>query len=194
MLHLQRLGASGAVLVWILLGMAPGRADSAADQAGAAAPNERSAWKHHHATFAYYGITSAYSCDGLEDKVKEILLYLGARQDAHVQATGCPRGPSSPSHQAFVTVDFDAVQAAPDSSDTDNVQAHWADLQVAPRHPRFIEEGDCELIDGLRAVLKDGFSWRGLEYSTSCIPHQLELGGFKVQGAVLQPAAPAAAH
>jgi hypothetical protein len=192
--HVQRLGAAGAALVWMLLGMVPGRADSAADQAGATAPTERSAWKHHHLSFAYYGLTSAYTCDSLEDKVKEILLYVGARKDAQVQATGCPRGPSSPSHQAFVTADFDTLQAAPDSSDADSVQARWADLQVAPRHPRFMDDGDCELVDGLRPVLKDGFSWRGLDYSTNCIPHQLLLGSFAVRGAVLQPAAAVAAH
>ncbi len=192
--HVQRLGAAGAVLGWILLGMASGSAYSAADQAGSAAPTERSAWKHHHVTFAYFGITAAYTCDSLEDKVKQILLYVGARQDAQVQATGCPRGPSSLSHQAVVTVDFDTLQAAPDSSDADSVQARWADMQVAPRHPRFMDEGDCELIDGMRPVLKDGFSWRGLDYSTSCFPHELPLDGFAVRGAVLRPAAPVAAH
>jgi len=188
MLRIQRLGAAGAVLVWILLGMAPGRAFSAADQTGTAAATERGAWKHHHASFTYFGFSTAYSCDGLEDKVKRILLYLGARQDVQVQAEGCPRGLSSLSRQIFVTLDFDALQAAPDSGDADNVQARWADLQVAPHYPRFIEAGDCDLVYGLRAVLKDGFSWRGLDYSTNCIPHQLPLDNFAVHGLVLQPA------
>jgi hypothetical protein len=191
--HLQRLGAAGAVLGWILLGIAPGRADSAADQVDTAAATEQSAWKHHHATFSYYGLTTLYTCDGLEDKVKQILRYLGARKDMQVQAS-CARGPNAPSHQAWVTVDFDTVQAAPDASDADNVQARWAPMQVAPRHPRFMEDGDCELVDGLRAVLKDGFSWRGLDYNTNCVPHDLWLGGFQVRGEVLLPAAPAAAH
>jgi hypothetical protein len=194
MLHAQRLGAAGAVLAWILLGLAPGRAYSAADQLDAAAPMEPGAWKHHHVTFVYYGLTALYTCDGLEDKVKEILLFLGARRDALVQASGCARGPDSPSHEAFVTVDFDALQAAAATTDVDNVQARWTAMQVAPRHPRFIDEGDCELMDDLRAVLKDGFSWRGLDYSASCVPHNLSLGGFHVRGQVLQPVAPAPAH
>lgn len=145
MTHLQGLGAASAVLVSMLLGLAPGRADSAAGQVGTTAPTERSAWKHHHATFTYAGFTSAYTCDSMEDKVKEILLFVGARKDAQVQATGCPRGPNSLSHLVTVSVDFDTLQAAPDSSQTDGVQARWTDLQFAPRHPRFMDEG------GLRA-------------------------------------------
>jgi hypothetical protein len=189
----KRLGAAGAVLVALLLGLGSLAANSASDQPGAVSSSERSAWKHHHATFSYYGLTSLYTCDGLEDKVKQILLYLGARKGVQVQAS-CARGPNAPSHQAWVTVDFDALQAAPDSPDADSVQAHWAATQVAPRRPRFMEDGDCELIDDLRAVLKDGFSWRGLDYRASCVPHNLELGGFEVRGEVLQPAAPAPAH
>jgi hypothetical protein len=155
---------------------------------------ERSAWKHHHSSFSYYGLTALYTCDGLEEKVKQILLYLGARPDAQVQATGCSPGPNSPSHTAFVTADFNTVQATADSADADGVRAEWAGRQVAPRHPRFIDAGDCELIDGLRAVLKDGFSWRGLDYSATCVPYDLSLGDFNVRGEVLQPATPPAAH
>jgi hypothetical protein len=174
------------------LGVTPDRAESAADQAGAAAATESVAWKHHHATFSYYGLTALYTCDGLEDKVKQILLYLGARKDVQVQAS-CARGPTAPSHQAFVTVDFDALAAASGAGDAGDVQAHWTATQVEPRHPRFMEAGDCELIDDLRTVLKDGFSWRGLDYNASCVPYNLDLGGFQVRGQVLQPAAPAAA-
>jgi hypothetical protein len=185
--HTLRSGAVGAVLIGILC-------TAAAAAAPGAAPVEHGAWKHHHSTFSYYGLTSLYTCDGLEDKVKEILLYLGARSDALVQATGCSPGPNSPSHTAFVTVDFNTVQATPDSADADGMQAQWADRQVAARHPRFIDAGDCELIDGLRTVLKDGFSWRGLDYSTTCVPYDLSLGGFNVRGEVLQPSAPPPAH
>ncbi|HXN10737.1 MAG TPA: hypothetical protein VN859_05800 [Steroidobacteraceae bacterium] len=192
--HASRLGAAGAILLSTLLAVASGRTFGAADQPVAPVPAERSAWKHHHVVFSYYGLTALYTCDGLEDKVRQILLFLGARKDAQVQATGCPRGPSSPSHQAFVTADFDALQAAPDSSDADNVQAHWAATQVTPRRPRFMDEGDCELVDGMRALLKDGFSWRGLDYNASCVPYSLSLGGFNVRGEVLQPSVIAPAH
>ncbi len=198
--HASRPGAAGAIVFSTLLALAGGRASSAtaqpaaAEQPAATVTSERSAWKHHHVAFQYYGLTALYTCDGLEDKVKQILLFLGARKDAQVQATGCFRGPNSPSHQAFVTVDFDALQAAPESTDADSVQAHWAATQVTPRRPRFMDEGDCELVDGLRAVVKDGFSWRGLDYRASCVPYSLSLGGFDVRGEVLQLTVPAPAH
>lgn len=199
--HSLRPGAAGAVLLGILCAVGAGAAHGAAPIEPSAPINgtasiERSAWKHHHSTFSYYGLTALYTCDGLEEKVKQILLYLGARPDAQVQATGCGPGPDSPSHTAFVTVDFNTVQAeaTPDSGDAVGVQAQWAGRQVAPRHPRFIDAGDCELIDGLRAVLKDGFSWRGLDYSATCVPYDLTLGDFNVRGEVLQPTTPPATH
>ncbi len=206
MLHASRPGAARAVVISTLLWLGAGQALSASEspaaadqpatagQTAAGASAERSAWKHHHAAFQYYGLTALYTCDGLEDKVKQILLFLGARKDAQVQATGCFRGPNSPSHEAFVTVDFDTLQAAPESSDADIVQAHWAATQVTPRRPQFMDEGDCELVDGMRAVVKEGFSWRGLDYNASCVPYSLTLGGFNVRGEVLRPTVPAAAH
>ena len=95
MLHAQRWGAAGAVLVGVLLSLSPVRAHGAADQAPAAVPVEPGAWKHHHVTFVYYGLTALYTCDGLEDKVAQILRFLGARKDVQVQAPAV-RGDRSP--------------------------------------------------------------------------------------------------
>ena len=37
-------------------------------------------WKEQHLRFYYLGRTSRYSCDGLRDKVRAMLLELGARR------------------------------------------------------------------------------------------------------------------
>src|SRR6202165_980949 len=80
-----RVVAAGAVAVLLT---ATGWA--AADEAGAAATHGESAvWTPKELTFAYQGFTTKYSCDGLRDKVRSILLKLGAREDLQVNASPC---------------------------------------------------------------------------------------------------------
>ncbi len=42
-------------------------------------------WKEQHLEFSYMGRTARYSCEGLRDKMRSLLLDLGARRDL----TGC---------------------------------------------------------------------------------------------------------
>src|ERR1700694_5518906 len=46
-------------------------------------------WKEHHIDFFYMGRTARYSCEGLRDKVRAMLLDLGARRDLKIMAVGC---------------------------------------------------------------------------------------------------------
>ena len=46
-------------------------------------------WREQHLRFFYMGRTSRYSCDGLRDKVRAMLLDLGARRDLTITALGC---------------------------------------------------------------------------------------------------------
>src|SRR6267154_4119568 len=46
-------------------------------------------WREQHLEFFYMGRTSRYSCDGLRDKVRAMLLDLGARRDVKIAAIGC---------------------------------------------------------------------------------------------------------
>ena len=73
-------------------------------------------WQAHHATLIYEPYTSQYTCDGLRSKVREIFLFLGARKDLKIVASGC--GPSEfPMGAASVNVDFSTLAAAPDAPD-----------------------------------------------------------------------------
>jgi len=124
---------------------------------------QASTWHHHHATFTYFGITAFYSCDGLEGKVSQILLFLGARHDLRVQADGCARGGSSPSRIVSVTVDFDTLSAASDAPAADIVQANWTPFKLDADRPFFMGQGDCELIRAMQPMLTQDFSLRRLD-------------------------------
>jgi hypothetical protein len=147
---------------------------------------EATAWQHHHANFTYFGFTALYSCDGLEGKVSQILLFLGARKDLIVQAGGCPRGGNSPSRIATVDVDFDTLSAAADAPAADVVQAQWTPFKLEAERPSFMGQGDCELMRAMQPMLTQNFSLRSLDYSVSCAPHQVSMADFRVQGEVLK--------
>ena len=159
----------------------------AASFAGDASANEPTAgtWEHHQTEFNYYGITALYSCDGLETNIRSLLLHLGARKDAKVDARGCPRGSSVPGHNAIVALDFYTL-APGDANGANSVQAHWMPVSVSPTHPYFMANGDCELIDEMKDIISKNFSLRDLKYRTDCVPHQINIDGFSIKAQVLK--------
>lgn len=181
----QRIGLATLVIGALLLGSA-----SMAAEDGAAA--EQANWHHTKQKFTYMGFTSLYTCDGIEDKVREILRMFGARKDAKVRATGCTEGPGKPSRSVWVEVEFDALVAGAAASGAETVTGRWMPIEVAAHRPFNMQEGDCELIEHMRGMLTQGFAFKDLEYETRCVPHQTTLGSYSIKGKVLRPAPPAA--
>ena len=144
-------------------------------------------WEHHQARFSYFGITTLYSCDGLEDNTRALLVHLGARQDAKVMALGCPHGSSVPGRNAIVDVDFYSLSPSADANAANAVPAQWTAIQVNPTHPHFMGRGDCELVGELKDLISKNFSLRDLNYRTDCVPHQLTLDDFSVKAQALKP-------
>ena len=70
-------------------GLLAGAAAAAAPQAPASASTLSAVWKEQRFDFFYTGRTARYSCDGLRDKVRAMLLDLGARRDLKIAAIGC---------------------------------------------------------------------------------------------------------
>src|ERR1019366_9472143 len=55
----------------------------------AAANSVPAVWKEQHVSFFYTGRTTRYSCNGLRDKMRAMLLDLGARRDLKIVPLGC---------------------------------------------------------------------------------------------------------
>jgi hypothetical protein len=143
------------------------------------------AWQRHTVTFNYAGFTAAFTCDGLGDHVRQILIHLGARHDAHVTARGCPGPYNTPSRSAFVSADFYTLVPAAEA-EAGQVPARWSRLEVTPRRPDFMGEGDCELIQGMKDLITQNFTLRHVDYRTNCYPHQVSLDAFAVKGQTLR--------
>lgn len=191
----NRLGVLTALAAFFALIALP--PVSAAEDGSAAGAVVTGTWVHRHASFTYWGITALYSCDGLEDNIRSLLVHLGARKsDVKVSAGGCPHGPSIPGHNAIVELDFYSLSPSTDADSANTVQAQWSPVTVNTTHPYFMGRGDCELMQELKDILTKNFSFRELSYRTDCVPYQESVDQFSVKAEALKPlpAAVAASH
>src|SRR5580692_4214887 len=144
-----------------------------ADDASSAAP-EPGVWQKHEYSFAYMGFTSTYSCDGLADKLKLLLVAAGARKDAKSQPGACANGFGRPDKFArasltFYTLAPSVTDTVPASKPVDGV---WRPVTFTNRSPRELSTGDCELVQQFRNNVLPMFTTRNVDDHTTCVPHQ----------------------
>lgn len=138
-----------------------------------AAPAEPGVWQKHEYSFAYMGFTSTYSCDGLADKLKILLIASGARSDAKSRAGACASGFGRP--DKFARADLSFYTLAPPGADRTSaplVDGVWIPVVLAARKPRDLATGDCELVEQFKSSVLPMFTTRNVESRTSCVPHQ----------------------
>ena len=163
-------------------------APTAGDAAGMPAE-----WRSQKLEFTYTGFTAFYTCDGLESKVRFILLAFGARNDAKVRTLGCDRASNKPNKIAWVQAEFSSLAPAPaDAAPKDTVQAHWSTVQLAPNRPTEMGMGECELVEQMKPMLEKGFTLRNTQIRVSCVPKQISVADYSVKSDVLRPVAPIA--
>ncbi len=136
--------------------------------AAATADAEPAQWKPREFTFNYMGWNTLYTCVSLEEKVRSILLELGARRDSSlvVQASGCVGGPSEPTKVAMVSAKFQALEPAGNGT----VDGQWKAFKTGVSQLRTLNTGDCELLETMKKPITTSFTLRSSEYRTSCVP------------------------
>jgi|HubBroStandDraft_1064217.scaffolds.fasta_scaffold00042_55 hypothetical protein len=159
----------------------------------AAAPDV-GVWQKHEYSFRYMGFTATYSCDGLADKLKLLLIAAGARQDAKSQPGACASGFGRPDKFANATLTFYtlAPAGADTPADAKPVDGVWRPVALSARSPRELALGDCEVVEQFRNSVLPMFTTRNLVNHTSCVPHQLSGSNIDLRFESL--AAPSAAH
>jgi len=172
----------GGLLALAALSIANAANDGPADR-----PVVAGTWEHRHASFHYDGITSLYSCAGLETNIRALLQHLGARKDLTVRAYGCLGGYNQPGRTAIVDVDFYSLAPSADAGAANSVQARWTPVTVSANHPNSIRDGDCELIHEMKDILSKNFSLRDLNYRTDCRPGEVNINDFSVKAEILKP-------
>ena len=155
-------------------------------------------WVQRKLDFTYLGFTTHYSCDGLLDNVRDVLLRLGARkQDLEIHSTGCTRLDGVPEPFPGVVAHFWVlVPVAPDGTGTAGAAAshptQWKTVNLTRIQQYRFDQGQCELLEQLKNKALPLFTSRNLQYHSSCVPHEITPGDTQFTVDVLIPA-PAAA-
>jgi len=149
-----------------------------ADPPDAPSAQSPGVWQKHQFAFQYMGFTSTYSCDGLADKLKILLLAAGARKDVKSQPGACAAPYGRPDKFARADLTFyTLVPAGNDATNTDSadskpVDGVWRKVALAAHSPRELQIGDCEVVDQFRAQVLPMFTTRNIENRITCIPYQ----------------------
>lgn len=145
-------------------------------------------WIPKEVRFTYQGFTTHYSCDGLRDKVRQVLLDLGARPDLSVRQMACP-STGRPDPFPGVLIKMQVLKPA-ETSAVESVPAQWTSVDLKLNREALAEAGDCELLEQIKQRLLPLFTTRNVEYNSNCVPHQLSPGGTWLRAEVLVSAAP----
>jgi hypothetical protein len=149
-------------------------------------------WTPKELRFVYMGFTATYSCDGLRDRVREILLTLGARKDLEVRQSPCsaPFGTPEPFPGVMIKMNVLTPAAATTPAGTATVLAHWKKVDLTASQEALRAAGECELIEQIKQSVLPLFTVRNVEYKSTCVPHQLTPGGTQLRAEVLVPDEP----
>jgi hypothetical protein len=145
-------------------------------------------WTRKEVTFVYMGFTTYYSCDGLRDAIRNMLLQLGARKDdLKVNEQPCSGDPDRPNPFPGVSIKMSVLTPAPSapSAGAETVQAEWKTVTLPYRETALNAAGQCELLEQFKHTILPAFTTRNVDLHASCVPHQLEPLGTKLQADVL---------
>jgi hypothetical protein len=145
-------------------------------------------WTPKELRFTYMGFTSHYSCDGLADKMRSIVLQLGARPDLRIREMPCSGSLGRPTEFPGVTVNMSVLtpwDAASANATVTPVPAHWKLVELSTDRDPLREAGDCELIEQAKTRVLPLFTARNIDYRSTCIPNQLQIGGTVLKAEVL---------
>ena len=148
-------------------------------------------WEIRQVEFRYSGFNTHYTCSGLSSKVKKLLTHFGA-QNARI-AGPClgPRHEPQLFHRlilAFVVpVPVVTNTHSGAAVATDTFKAVWERREVRTNRPRYIDGGDCELVEEVRRQVLPYFTVQGLDVGLRCPPHRRSFGGLATSLIMLQP-------
>lgn len=151
-------------------------------------------WKEQHLEFSYMGRTARYSCQGLREKMRSLLLDLGARRDLDVALVGCDE--TAPLRRGYIGPRLSLTFSSPALPDASAKPLHPGDLTVVDaRYEPFtltsdafrdFGVGDCELVEEFAREILPRLSARNVKQDITCIPYQASGSRFLVRGEILR--------
>ena len=156
-------------------------------------------WKEQHLSFFYMGRTARYTCDGLRDKVRAMLLDLGARRDLAITALGCEAPAAqvrleSQGPTLNIVVSTPVLPKAkgkpPHPGDLGVVEARFEPFTITSDAFRNMGIADCELVEEFAHQILTKLVTRDLKQDITCVPFQQSGSRYLVRGEVLRTLPP----
>jgi hypothetical protein len=152
------------------------------------------AWKEQRLNFFYMGRTARYSCEGLRDKMRALLLMLGARRDLKVSVSSCDESAPNLGHSLGPSLSMifsspvlkDAAAKPLHAGDLAAVDARYEPFTLSRDPFRNFGIGDCELVEQFVRKILPRFVTRQVQQDITCVPYQLSGSRFFVRGEVLK--------
>jgi hypothetical protein len=143
-------------------------------------------WREQQVMFIYGARTSRYSCEGLEEKLRVLLLELGARADVKVLADGCevkmpslklvfsspalPRAPARPAHPGDLAA----------------VDARFEQFTLTSDAFRNFTAADCELVEDFVRQVLPRLAARAVRQDIACVRYPEGGSHYLVRGEILR--------
>jgi hypothetical protein len=163
---------------------------------GESADPQPAVWKEQRLDFSYLGRTARYSCEGLRDKMRSLLLDLGARRDLKISVLGCDE--SAPRQGGYLGPRLSLVFSSPALPDAAAQPLHAGDLSpVDARYESFTLTsdafrnygiGDCELVEEFSRQILPKLAAKDVKQDITCVPYQASGSRFLVRGEILRAA------
>jgi len=143
--------------------------------------HEFAVWVPLQLNFQYRELTTQYTCSGLQERMRSILLELGARPDLGVRPFGCTNL-TGPDPFAGVKIRMNVLEPA---GSRPGLAAHWKRVDLLANRELLRAAGDCELIQQIAQKILPLFTVHNTDYSATCQPRSLQPGATRLATDVL---------
>jgi hypothetical protein len=186
-----RLGAALALAAGV--GMSTAQATDTASVPALSVAPPAAHWVERKLDYTYSGFTAKFSCDGLRDTVRDLLLALGARKkDFKIQERGCTNFNGVEPFPGVAATFSVLVPVTPDEAgkvgNSPSQPTQWQSVDLVRLTRTGVESVPCELLEQLKTKALPLFTTRNLKFRSACVPHQQSLGDIDFSVDVLRPA------
>jgi len=162
-------------------------AAGAASIARAEDPSVPASWQSQKLSFNYLGISTTYTCEGLQNSLIFLLQQSGAKLNHPVYAYPCGIG-GAPRQLLSASLDFSTLQAAGDAGAADPASGTWHHVEFSPTHSSpDLRGADCELVQEFKDTVLPKFTTRNVKSQLNCVPYQSTGNLFWLRFDVLAP-------
>jgi hypothetical protein len=142
-------------------------------------------WEVKQVRFRFVGMSTAYTCDSMENILKRLLRLLGARDDARAESRCIGNNGLSRVHRVKLAF---AIPRLADKTDISReiVPAEWQEVKITGRSSRHLDSGDCELMEQFERQVLPHFQVSKLNKRIRCVPSRSEFNNVRLKLNVLK--------